>query len=378
MIFPNKIILFFFLLTISLSLNAQSRPYNIEGNIANVANSKAYMTYEDSEGVYKIDSCDVTNGKFSFKGSAKYPFFARITLDHDGKSFGEPHADVLKLYVDPETIKISGDKNIESATVTGSSTTDLFIEYNNKQKAYKREYELLEHTFRNASLAQRITKTYTDSINRCYMDIQQRYQQMSLNFIESHPQSIIGIYMLLSEVQTHPGNEAIERVFNQLSLETRDTFHGKKLAKLIEKYKTLTVGKIAPDFQIEDIDFSTVKLSDFQGKYVFLLFWSPDCDHCKDEIRQLKEIYKKYKNKGLEIFGIAITSDKPDWLRISYEEGIIWTNASEMKGWEGNITKLYKIFAVPYNYLIDPNGKIIGKELYGEKLINTLNNLFNK
>ena len=333
--------------------------------------------YENSEGVYNIDSCDIKNGKFSFKGRAEYPFFARITVDHDGKSFGEPNADVLKLYVDLDTIKIYGDKNIEFASVTGSPPTDLLIEYNNKQKVYQRESELLEHAFRNAPLAQRITKAYTDSINRCYIDIQQRYQQMSLSFIESHPQSIIGIYMLLSEVQAHPGNENIERVFNKLPTETTNTFHGKKLAKLIEKYKTLTLGEIAPGFQIEDIDFKIVKLSDLHGKFVFLFFWSPDCTHCKDEIRQLKEIYKKYKNKGLEILGIAITSDKPDWLRISYEEGIIWTNTSEMKGWEGDITKLYKIFAVPYNYLIDPNGKIVAKELYGDKLLNTLKNLFN-
>lgn len=372
--FLNKFSLFFSLLVVSLSLSAQSRSYNIEGDISNVANSiKAYMMYENGEGVYKIDSCDIKNGKFSFQGVTKYPFFARITVDHDGKSFGEPNADVLKLYVDPGMMKIHGDKNIEQAKVTGSPTTDLLTEYNNRQKLFQDESELLNHTFQNASLAQKISKTYTDSINNCYMNIQQRYHQMSLNFIESHPESMIGVYMLLSEIQTHPGNENIERLFDQLSPEIKDTFHGKKLAKLIEKYRTLSKGEVAPDFQIEDIDFKAVKLSDFKGRFILLFFWSPDCVHCKDEIRQLKEVYKKYKNKGLEVFGVAITSDKPDWLRISYEEGIIWTNSSEMKGWNSDITKLYKIFTVPYNYLIDPNGKIVAKELYGEKLSKTLN-----
>jgi len=376
MIFIYKIIPIFFLFIIPLSLPAKSQPYEIEGEISGIADSvKVYIAYENDEGEYEIDSCNVKDGKFSFQGSTEYPFFAQITVDHNGKSFGQPNADVLKLYVDPSIIKIHGDKNIASATVTGSPTTDLLIEYNKKQQVYQRESGLLEHTFRNATPEQRISKTYTDSINRCYTDIQKRYQQMSLSFIESHPQSIIGVYMLLSEIQARPGNDNVERVFNQFSPEIRDTFRGKKLAKLIEKYRTFTLGEVAPDFQIEDIDFNTIKLSDFRGDFVILFFWSPDCTHCKEEILQLKEIYKKYKNKGLEIFGIAITTDKPNWLRISYEEGIIWTDTSEMEGWNSDIIKLYKIFSVPYNYLIDPKGKIIAKELYGEKLLDALKNL---
>lgn len=159
MIFIYKIIPVFFLFIIPLSLPAKSRPYEIDGKMSCIADSiKVYMAYENNEGEYGIDSCNVKDGKFSFQGSAEYPFFARITVDHDGKSFGQPNADVLKLYIDTGIIKIHGYKNIASARVTGSPSTDLLIEYNKKQQTYQRETELLEHTFRNAIPEQRISR----------------------------------------------------------------------------------------------------------------------------------------------------------------------------------------------------------------------------
>jgi len=359
--------------------NAQNT-YTINGRVGSYnAPAKVYLLYQVNN-EFVMDSCNIKNGQFVFSGSTKYPFFARITLDHDGKSLGIPQADVLELYVDPGTIDIQSKDSVAKAMVSGSPTTDLFFEYLRSEAVLRKEGDLLQNAFNNSTPEQRSSPQFRDSLDQWYQDIQRRYNNMSLSFIESHPESILGVYMLQSEINMRPGNDNVGVVFERLSDKVKNTEPGQMLAASIEKVRTLRAGESIPDFEVNDIENKPVKFSDFRGKYILVSFWSPECSHCKQEMPALKEAYRSYKDKGFTILSVAVESEqgRQNWLDEVKNNAMDWTNVSDLKGWAGDIVGQCRVFVVPYNYLVDPDGKIIAKELYGDILMKKLDEVLPK
>lgn len=134
---------------------------------------------------------------------------------------------------------------------------------------------------------------------------------------------------------------------------------------------SLQTGFKAPLFEGKDfLTGKSVGLNDFRGKYVLLDFWGTWCAPCRAEIPYLKEAYKKFSSKGLVILSVAV-QDSPDSLRAYIQrDQIRWGQILSQK-----INDEYKIYAYPSNFLIDPEGKIITKNLRGTNLLTELSNL---
>ena len=132
--------------------------------------------------------------------------------------------------------------------------------------------------------------------------------------------------------------------------------------------RALVVGADAYDFEQNDVNGKPVKLSDFKGKYVLIDFWASWCKPCRQENPNVVKAYQAYKDKNFEILGVSLDSDKNNWLKAIKDDGLTWTNVSDLKGWKNEVGELYAIKAVPTNYLISPEGKIIAKDLRGADL----------
>lgn len=159
-----------------------------------------------------------------------------------------------------------------------------------------------------------------------------------------------------------------EYYYEQLEPRVKAAYPGRKLLQTIESLRSVNVGAIAPDIDLPTPDGQTIKLSSLRGKYVLLDFWASWCGPCLREVPNLKEIYKQYHDKGLEIYGVSLDDDREKWTNSIEQHEIHWIHVSSLKGWKCPVVARYNITGIPQMYLLDKEGKIIAQNLRGEKL----------
>ncbi len=140
----------------------------------------------------------------------------------------------------------------------------------------------------------------------------------------------------------------------------------------------LSIGTIAPDIKLKNTEDVLKSLSSFKGKVVLIDFWGSWCRPCRNENKNLVNLYAQYKDKGFEIFSVAVESNKQNWLNAIQADNITWTQVSDLLFWNSPVLKQYQVNEIPNTFLLDKEGKIIAKGLTGEGLANKLKEIFNK
>lgn len=131
-------------------------------------------------------------------------------------------------------------------------------------------------------------------------------------------------------------------------------------------------------FSMVDLDGKTVSVDEIirKSKYTYVDFWASWCAPCRVQLRALRSIYRQNKERGLAVIGVSLDTDSRNWRKAVTDDGYDWTNISDLQGFESPIIKKYGITAIPRNFLVDSNGKVVAVDLHGKALEAKLKELF--
>ncbi|HTB07560.1 MAG TPA: TlpA disulfide reductase family protein [Bacteroidia bacterium] len=342
--------------------NTQSNPggYIINGTISNKDSGWAYLGHEDSTGFVQ-DSTRIKDHKFTFMGKVAEPamYYLMVTMGGDAKP--------LPFFIEDTTIQISGNKDsIQNATITGSASEALYEAYRKMMMPLKMRQQAVYKSYDMAY--QNKDKATMDSLEKVAEQMDKEEHDATIAYAVANPSSIIGAWAIAKSMLFDPNLEQLHKAFNAFTPTVQKSKYGKKIKETIDIAERLAPGQPAPEFTLSDTAGKPVALSSFHGKYVLVDFWASWCGPCRRENPNVVAAYGKYKSKNFTILGVSLDDQKEPWLKAIHADGLHWNQVSDLKGWQSAAAAMYGIKSIPSNFLLDPDGKIIGHNLRGDAL----------
>jgi peroxiredoxin len=358
---------------------SQGTKFTVQGKLGNYnAPAKVYLQYR-KEGKTIIDSAVLTNGGFKFTGDAgAVPSQAYILLNEKGAGMNSTR-DYKAIYVEPGVITVNSVAEAAKAKVEGTKTNAENEEYHALLKPVNDGYDAIEAKDKAATDDVKKSDAYVKQSKADEKAIEEQEKTLNKKFIQSHPNSVISLNVLQSFAYSADYKD-IEPLYNGLSADVKATKSGMEFGAIMSKLKGVAIGATAPEFAEADTAGKMVSLSSFRGKYVLIDFWASWCGPCRQENPNVVKAYNQYKTKNFTIVGVSL--DRPNakeaWLKAIHKDGLTWTQLSDLQFWKSKTADLYGVRGIPQNFLLDPNGKIIGKNLRGDDLEAKLAELFGK
>lgn len=376
--FRNLIISIIFII-FSLSLKAQIETpklkFTLNGKVSGTQTHEVYLRYSDYVGKITTKTCILKNGTFSFNGFIKDPTLATLKTSTEI----QPDNNTLDLFLEPGVMNIALTENkYAQAKITGSKTQKDFEQLNKKLVPIKKTidslviqnadtYDALQKST-NKELSEKLSKKL-NNIDDLKNHFQHQLDDLEYTFIKTHPESYISPFLLRDK--HYLPVDTLKSYYDKWSQGVKNSFDGFFLYTFIHTKQSTAIGCMAPDFQTTDINGVPLSLSSFRGNKVVLLdFWASWCSPCRALTPHLKELYQKYHSKGFDIISISSDENKDDWQKAITQDGIdIWHQVPvqiQIKPFNFNPTEddlrfKYECSSIPFQYLIDKKGKIIGR-----------------
>jgi cytochrome oxidase Cu insertion factor (SCO1/SenC/PrrC family) len=376
--------LYLMILLIVLSSCGRKTNFTISGQLNGGAGKTIYLNRLLINNQPLTDSAKLdSEGKFAFKGRTSSPAFYLLKLSNS--SF------VTLLVDSAETAIIRGSyKNFtRDYKVTGSSGSEVLRDLDNRFFKAKAELDSLQKLYdlhKNYLLYTSKTAEWIARYNGITVD----HSNYVTAFVKRNPFSLASVYALyqkwdeknfvINDLQTmktaasalfsvYPKNEQVIALYNN----TLEYIKEEKNKKLNAMLKTNAVN--SPNIKLPDADGHQRDLWSLHGKYVLLHFWSAKDRASRIVNPVLSEIYQKFKSRGFEIFMVSVDNDRVAWMEAIATDNLTCINVGDMKG-SYQAAANYNVQELPFNYLLDKEGVIIGRNLKGPALHQALSQIF--
>lgn len=335
---------------------------------------RIFLAYRDGTKLV-LDSTQVKNGAYRFDGITQNIATGYVARN-DNPKYAEILYDSYTIYLEKGVIRlVSPDTLINSVgagTPLNVDQTELAALLRPLEDERRRlpdpdkfSHEQLKDTALVAAAREKILQNHLAGFAPRFA------------FIRKHPDSFVSLVTLASLSRNSRFLPETEAVYALLNDKLKALPAGRDIARRIGLGRMVTVGAQSKDFTMADVAGKPVTLSSFRGRYVLLDFWASWCLPCREENPNLIRAYRKYATKNFTIIGVSIDEEKyrTAWLKAVKDDGLPYLNLSDLKK-DNLAAKLYGISTIPANVLIDPNGKVLAKDLKGAALQQKLEDIF--
>jgi len=336
--------------------------YQLNGELTNAqAGAKVYLAELEENQLVSRDTATIDEkGRFTFAGTTTEPGIYQVKVDDTNQAL---------VALDSQTkLTLRGDasKLNSSYTVQGSPDSELLQQVSNALQQNKTSMDRLEQRFVQARQAGQADSVA--AIQQQAQQIQERGQAGVRRLVRQHPGSVVSGFVLTSVLNPDDNFGLADTVATALKAAHPESRYAKALAAKVDASRATATGAVAPDIKLSTPEGKVVPLSSLRGKYVLLDFWASWCGPCRQENPNVVRAYQKYKDKGFTVYSVSLDQSRDKWVNAIAKDNLTWTHVSDLQYWQSAAAQTYKIEAIPQSYLLDPQGRIIGKNLRGPAL----------
>lgn len=332
--------------------------YVITGTVEGAADGDTvYLQEATGRNLTKLDSAVISKGTFMFKGTQDSAVNRYITCNVNGTPL------MVDFFLENGKINVSLGKDEDS--VTGTFNNDAYQELRAQISDIGKQMNGIYESMSDSTLSDK----QKEAKQKEGLGLQERHEKVIREAVQKNIINPVGVFLFK---QTFYNNSTAENeaLLQQIPANFQNDEAIVKIKKLIDTQKKTAVGTKFIDFEMKTPGGKVVKLSDYvgKGKVVLVDFWASWCGPCRREMPNLVKIYAKYKGKHFEIVGVSLDQDAAAWKEAIKKLKMTWPQMSDLKFWDSKGAQLYAINSIPHTVLIDGNGTIIARGLYGKEL----------